>query len=75
MKAITIILIVLLVLSVGIENEGPLKVIEARTCQDRLGALNCIQDECHISCIKKHGKLTKVGCSMPLYDCICLYPC
>uniref|UniRef100_A0A0R0IR86 Uncharacterized protein n=1 Tax=Glycine max TaxID=3847 RepID=A0A0R0IR86_SOYBN len=41
MKDITFVFIVLLVLSIGIENEGPLKLIEARTCEETLYEFSC----------------------------------
>ncbi|KAG5000993.1 hypothetical protein JHK87_022065 [Glycine soja] len=60
MKVITFILIVLVVLSIGIENEGPLKVIEARICEDTLYQLQCNDFKCNTACRKKYGKLASV---------------
>ncbi|KAG5000995.1 hypothetical protein AAZX31_08G224900 [Glycine max] len=74
MKDITFVFIVLLVLSIGIENEGPLKLIEARTCEETLYEFSCVSNKCGTDCRNKHGNFASGDCNA-IEDCICRYPC
>nr|KYP35121.1 hypothetical protein KK1_043857 [Cajanus cajan] len=74
MKPITSILVLLLVLSTSIENEGPLKVVEAQRCKEILYNKCEDNDKCFNVCRKKHGNLASGVCDYK-EDCICQYPC
>nr|KYP32998.1 hypothetical protein KK1_046207 [Cajanus cajan] len=74
MKTIISVLIVLLVLSIGIENEGPVKVIEARSCEEKLYENDCQENKCNADCHRKHGNLASGMCNA-IEDCICNFPC
>ncbi|KAL2326066.1 hypothetical protein Fmac_025124 [Flemingia macrophylla] len=74
MKIIISALIVMLVLSVGIENEGPIKVIEGRSCEEKLYENTCEEKECNVACQKKHGNSATGHCNA-IEDCICRFPC
>jgi len=58
----------------NIENEGPLKVIEARICEDTLYQLQCNDFKCNTACRKKYGKLASGMCNV-VDDCTCHFPC
>lgn len=56
------------------ENEGPLKLIEARQCEETLYKFSCASNKCGTDCRNKHGKFASGTCNA-IEDCICRYPC
>ncbi|KAG5000994.1 hypothetical protein AAZX31_08G224700 [Glycine max] len=75
MNAIIPVLIVLLVLTNGIENEGPLKMIEARSCKDIIFVdWGCEDNTCNTDCRQKHGRLASGLCN-ETENCLCHFPC
>jgi len=56
------------------ENEGPLKLIEARTCEETLYEFSCVSNKCDTDCRNKHGNFASGDCNA-IEDCICRYPC
>lgn len=58
----------------GTENEGALKMIEAKICEEKLQEAECIQATCNNICQLKHGNLAGGTCESFL-KCICSYPC
>jgi len=62
-----------LILNNETENEGPMKVTEAKVCEVKLYDY-CEGDNCFVDCPKKYGKAATVRCG--LHDeCFCDYPC
>ncbi|QCD85812.1 S locus-related glycoprotein 1 binding pollen coat protein [Vigna unguiculata] len=74
MKFITSVLLLLLVVSIDIENEGGMKMVEARRCDETLYTGSCHESQCQSDCTKKRGNLASGHCS-PIEDCTCQYPC
>ncbi|RDY10380.1 hypothetical protein CR513_05114, partial [Mucuna pruriens] len=73
MKIISLVLFTLLVLFIGIDNEGPLKVIEAKICDVKL--YDYCDENCYTDCSKKYGKRAIGICNPDAYECICRYKC
>ncbi|CAJ1979250.1 unnamed protein product [Sphenostylis stenocarpa] len=55
------------------ENEGGLKAVEARRCEEKLNE-DCQEGKCNSDCRKKHGNSASGMCNA-IEDCICNYPC
>jgi len=55
-------------------KEGPLKVVEARTCVETLYPKNCAVSKCTSDCISKHGSSGRGKCDFT-GACICTYFC
>ncbi|KAK7342637.1 hypothetical protein VNO80_25593 [Phaseolus coccineus] len=72
MNMFSSIMFVLLVLSIGMENEGPLKMIEARFCDVKL--YDYCEAECFTDCPKKYGKKA-MGLCNETSQCICRWEC
>ncbi|RDX59379.1 hypothetical protein CR513_61867, partial [Mucuna pruriens] len=73
MKAFSFVLFTLLVLFIGIEKEGALKVIEAKICDIKL--YDYCDEDCYSDCPKKYGKKAIGFCNPDAYQCICRYQC
>ncbi|KAG4947162.1 hypothetical protein AAZX31_15G208300 [Glycine max] len=72
MNDISSVLFILFVLFIGIENEGPLKVIEAKICDIKL--YNYCDQSCFTDCFRKYGKKVLPLCN-EWGQCICRYRC
>nr|KYP34347.1 hypothetical protein KK1_044715 [Cajanus cajan] len=72
MKAISSLLFIVLVLSIGIENGGPLKGTYAKLCDIKL--YDYCDDTCTPDCLKKYGKKVTALCNES-GSCICRYQC
>ncbi|KAL2326749.1 hypothetical protein Fmac_020176 [Flemingia macrophylla] len=75
MKTYSSVLFALLILSIVLENGGPLRVTEAKICEKKL--YDYCDENCYDDCPKKYGK-TAIGiCIYPNNDdeCICIYRC
>ncbi|RDY09422.1 hypothetical protein CR513_06213, partial [Mucuna pruriens] len=73
MKAISLVLFTLLVLFIGIDNEGSLNVVEAKVCEVILYE-NCDKN-CYTDCPKKFRGNAIGFCDTNTYKCMCRYEC
>ncbi|KAG5020551.1 hypothetical protein JHK87_016406 [Glycine soja] len=72
MKFISSVLFVVLILSIGIENEGPLKVTKANICDVKL--YDYCEEDCFTDCPKKYGKKAQGICN-EASQCVCRWQC
>ncbi|CAJ1978623.1 unnamed protein product [Sphenostylis stenocarpa] len=72
MKVLSSILFLLLVISIGIENEGALKGTEAKLCDVKL--YDYCEADCFSDCPKKYGSKA-IGMCSPASECICRWQC
>ncbi|KAL2330815.1 hypothetical protein Fmac_018396 [Flemingia macrophylla] len=73
MKVIDSILFALLLLSVGIGNEGPMKMTEAKVC-DKLFTNLCDSHTCLEDCVGEFGPGAYGSCNQS-DQCICQFRC
>ncbi|WVZ25978.1 hypothetical protein V8G54_004522 [Vigna mungo] len=57
---VSLVLLLLIVVSIEIESEGPLKMIEGKVCEVKLSDI-CESDNCFIDCPKKYGASARWG--------------
>ncbi|QCD85826.1 hypothetical protein DEO72_LG3g347 [Vigna unguiculata] len=72
MKIIFSVLLVLL-LSIGIENEGPVKVAEGKLCDVQL--YDYCDEDCYRDCPKRYGARAIGMCNYHRLVCICRRQC
>ncbi|KAK7342971.1 hypothetical protein VNO80_25930 [Phaseolus coccineus] len=70
---ITFPLLFILVLSIGIESEGPMKVAEGKICDEKL--YDYCDENCYTDCPNKFGARAIGLCSYNPEACICRRQC
>ncbi|KAG5017720.1 hypothetical protein JHK85_023856 [Glycine max] len=66
------VLFIMLVFSIGIENEGSFRVIEAKTCEIKL--YDYCDDTCFTECVRRYKSKVSPVCN-EVGQCICRYHC
>ncbi|KAG5002187.1 hypothetical protein JHK87_023259 [Glycine soja] len=66
------VLFIMLVFSIGIENEGSFRVIEAKTCEIKL--YDYCDDTCFTECVRRYESKVSPVCN-EVGQCICRYHC
>ncbi|QCD83280.1 hypothetical protein DEO72_LG2g3624 [Vigna unguiculata] len=70
---VSLVLLLLIVVSIEIESDGPLKMIQGKVCEVKLYDY-CESDNCLVDCPKKYGAGASAHCSLT-GECLCDYPC
>ncbi|ESW05510.1 hypothetical protein PHAVU_011G185600 [Phaseolus vulgaris] len=72
---ITFSLMLILILSIGIGNEGPMKVVEGKNCDVKL--YNYCEENCFTDCPKKYQNRAIGFCNNDYRPpiCMCRYRC